>query len=799
MKLKNFAFFILLAFFVFLPFLWIPQGYLINSEDKGLMNYETLIPSAAYSWMDKFAYGDVAGPSNHSLVIPLGVFYYLLKYYLHLDSSLIQRIYFSLIILVLEISFFYFSKLFTNNKTIFLSGFAVYFLNFFVQNSFTFPAKIFQVILLPLSFFLFYRYLETSQKRYAALNFIVYFIFQGVFTNISQFIAVLPAYLFALVLFCIRYETSIKKMMRHIWSFFVIVLPIYFYQLIVWLFYYLNISNDLDKVPGFSQHYSNLSRILQFRGVWWENGSYKNIAYNPWLGFYDNKFIIIAGFLVVGFIFFLNYKLRAKKEVLLWSALFLTFIALSSGLIILPGVYEFLLNKCLFFDMFREPWAKFMPVVMLLFSIMTFYAMESIKHRKKFILIFFCFFTLVAIKGYPFFSQEFYPKNQEYRQTFIKPPTYWWEYKEWTRKLDDKNILPIPYFNSDFDWRYGWYGANKPGNYNSNMSYIFSSAKTFYPLIGYRPSEVADEFIKNSSLDFIKLGRVDYVLAEKDMIFLDNSDKYIWQNDAIRNYIDENPVAQFGDKLFVYRIKKEYQLPHFYTAKKIIFLKRGPEMLPKITAAPDYNLRTAIFVSSDNEDKMQRIKNLVPDGNSGWVSDNGNNTGPILEFAEVNPAKYRLRIHYAKSELPLIFSENFNVLWKLYLMDSGDLGKNYPDQSAKEIQGTIQNDKLSYGNFFETWFRRPIENDKNHLEVNGFANSWIIDPQKLCSENLRKCKINSDGTYDFEIVVEFWPQRLYDFSLIASLLIFFVCIGYLGYDMVRKKSIDKPKKNVEAS
>jgi hypothetical protein len=124
------------------------------------------------------------------------------------------------------------------------------------------------------------------------------------------------------------------------------------------------------------------------------------------------------------------------------------------------------------------------------------------------------------------------------------------------------------------------------------------------------------------------------------------------------------------------------------------------------------------------------------------------------------------------------------------------------DFVSDNFQGTIQNDNLPSGSIFETWFKNPIDDNKNHLEVNGYANSWVMDTDKICgaptSSALRApspykgegdnvCVKNTDGTYDFEMVVEFWPQRLFYIGLGISGTTLLACIGYLIYDWRKRK------------
>ena len=66
---------------------------------------------------------------------------------------------------------------------------------------------------------------------------------------------------------------------------------------------------------------------------------------------------------------------------------------------------------------------------------------------------------------------------------------------------------------------------------------------------------------------------------------------------------------------------------------------------------------------------------------------------------------------------------------------------------------------------FETWGRRPIAEERHYL-VNGYANSWYITPDEV------------DYQKDYELIVEFWPQRLF---YLGSALSFLALGGSLGY------------------
>lgn len=213
----------------------------------------------------------------------------------------------------------------------------------------------------------------------------------------------------------------------------------------------------------------------------------------------------------------------------------------------------------------------------------------------------------------------------------------------------------------------------------------------------------------------------------------------------------------------------------------------------------------------------------------------------IIEFKKINPAKYRVIIHHSSYPFLLTFTENFHPLWKAYLKDYhfnqdtnsminqlnsyykdsliieayqakkndllnyindgslstlGDMKiKNkiyyeyrdekivpkksenyYIDFISKNIKGTIQNNNLDRGNFYETFFSKELK--LPHQMVDGYANSWAIDPEDICINNTSVCLINKDGSYDFEIVIEFLPQKLANISYTISLVVIISLILY---------------------
>ena len=208
---------------------------------------------------------------------------------------------------------------------------------------------------------------------------------------------------------------------------------------------------------------------------------------------------------------------------------------------------------------------------------------------------------------------------------------------------------------------------------------------------------------------------------------------------------------------------------------------------------------------------------------------------PVIEYKKINSTKYKVVIHNAKWVFPLIFWESFHNWWMVYstnrleqnskkdifsILDNYKIvGGNEKDQAtstelidyikkwwidglkdedviwfvSKNKNNTIQNNNLKDGVIWDTWFEMSFLNE-THTITNWYANSWILDINKICwSEQSSNCKKNQNNTYDLELIIEFWPQRLLylwkwiSFSWISLLIV------YMFYYNYRQKKIKKLK------
>ncbi|HRZ95760.1 MAG TPA: hypothetical protein P5262_04340, partial [Candidatus Moranbacteria bacterium] len=462
---------------------------------------------------------------------------------------------------------------------------------------------------------------------------------------------------------------------------------------------------------------------------------------------------------------------------------------------------------------------------------------------------------IMAIKFYPY-----YTNFSQYKP--YKIPDYYYDYYEFTKsnKLQDKTqLLPVISWYQGYTWSNQAYDMQEPIGYFTAKPMFVNSA-TYEENFEEKTNGEISELLKKNSRDNLfgltSFRNMKYFLLRNDLQekYLEKSKK---DTESLKNSIDSNEdlklLKKFGD-LRLYSIDSKYFLPHFYVPKNSIISKRTTGELPRIFEQENYDISSAVFFEKQNEERARALNNLKEK----------NENNPVLEIKKINPTKYRIRVHQASGKFPLVFSESFHDGWKMYLakpnnfqfpISNGQIGykildNNGEDQASKSeliqyvkngwvtalgngkektivhkkwenmkekkdyeekynidfisknFQGTIQNDNLPDGNLTETWFKKPIDDNENHLMVNGYANAWAMDVNEICSASTSSalwapspykgegdigCIKNPNGTYDFEMVVEFWPQRLFYIGLFISAMTFLASMGYLLYNYNKRQ------------
>ncbi|MDD4409346.1 MAG: hypothetical protein PHW52_01695 [Candidatus Pacebacteria bacterium] len=139
-------------------------------------------------------------------------------------------------------------------------------------------------------------------------------------------------------------------------------------------------------------------------------------------------------------------------------------------------------------------------------------------------------------------------------------------------------------------------------------------------------------------------------------------------------------------------------------------------------------------------------------------------------FDLINPTKKMVHVKGATTPFFLAMSESYHPQWELQM-------------NNEKIQG-----------FLDSWWpfaKREKIGDEYHYKLANFLNAWYVDTAELCKDDNKACKKNEDGSYDIEMVVEFWPQRWFYLGLLISGTTLVGCVSYLGYDFVKNRKRKK--------
>jgi hypothetical protein len=123
-----------------------------------------------------------------------------------------------------------------------------------------------------------------------------------------------------------------------------------------------------------------------------------------------------------------------------------------------------------------------------------------------------------------------------------------------------------------------------------------------------------------------------------------------------------------------------------------------------------------------------------------------------LSYDDINPTSKRVRVKGASKPFYLGQRDTYHDQWEARLSTGNGIGVS----------------------------------PQNHLKLNGFMNGWYIDPATLCTSANSSCTRHSDGSYDFDILVGFKPQRWFYAGLLVSGIGFIGVAVYFGYLGVRR-------------
>lgn len=149
-----------------------------------------------------------------------------------------------------------------------------------------------------------------------------------------------------------------------------------------------------------------------------------------------------------------------------------------------------------------------------------------------------------------------------------------------------------------------------------------------------------------------------------------------------------------------------------------------------------------------------------------------------IEYRKISNTKYRVILKSASGNVPLIFTENYDVNWQAYVKSESD---SQTDTIKKSSGETIQNDNLPTGDLWETSGLKSIN---DHHKINGYSNVWYYQA--------------GPKPKDIEIIMEYKPQKLFMIGQFISvitlgfIILFFIIRNFLNVSFIRKNRTELP-------
>ena len=446
--------------------------------------------------------------------------------------------------------------------------------------------------------------------------------------------------------------------------------------------------------------------------------------------------------------------------------------------------------------------------------------------------------TLAKVPHYYYRAKNFFHRTKINYNIFILPNQGWNTYLHWHFGYDDGG----PYFYLLYD--HSEFSVQNNFLFFPLQDYNYPSLWVYLGMTSTKYVIMQNDTIQSKSNKIEFFGYSHYLkhLSKLELRYILNTSKGL------------KFVKRFG-KLGIYKLSNKYFLFKVWTPKKVIFVNHKLKLhdldnnMVRITMQNSFKVGTAIFAKlTSQKQKLEKVKNNELNNiinkysrqyslsNKKIIYGSLSNkllkisetvkeiTAPTIEFKEINPSKYAVIVHNAKTNFPLIFNLMYLAGWNVYpQVYPKSKGNNYSVANAvnhinqsnhynenssnsvnivksynetitfpgnkfisKDINGTIQNDNIPDGHILQTLFEKPLPS-KYHFVVNGYANSWWINLKYIKKLGPQYYKINKNGTYDFEFIIDYWPQRLLYIGIIISGTTVILFGLYLIYDAVKKR------------
>jgi len=814
--------------------------YPAGGDSSIFLNPPSLWRWISSAWDENLNYSLGGQTMSKNLIIPFVLFFKIFSFF---PLIVEQYLYFTLILAgsFLTNYYYFYCYIFRRGSAAFFSA-LIYVFNLFFFVSFLNYNIHLSFIILPLLFILCHAIVNFNYRRIIFWLILISCLLPAIFANPPATLPLFAVSFFYLIFLTIK-ERKIKEAKKFFATllFAIILFVIFnFWWIYPWLdviFFhkYVNIE-EINATSLSIFETTSLREAFRFSGSWAFDSYYLNFKKGKFDMFYTgNPIFLYCTYLVIIFAYLPLVFAKKNKNILFFLGLSIFGLILAKGdLKPLDKLYSYVWEYAPGMFMFREPYTKFMLIYVFALSILSGY---SILHYQKFKKIIYpLIFTAIFIPSIPFIIGGFISRNEAgpIKSTLVKVPAYLFDFERALAKEKiDYRVLSLPITSSHlYAWEHGFsistdvlkffmrkplliYGLEELPRFGTDL--INNAYNTliraqnsqnpdaedkefmqFLSLLNVRllaqenstdwrwitrheitkpPSEMSALLSRLEKKGFVTQDQTFGRFTKEYLSKIPNNIPEEWPPNRRLNPQEKEELSNaFYQELLnrpaiaLYKVSDEFFLPKIYAAAKT-YVVQNRDQIPLIFTQANYQTRSAIYLVNQNQGRekllaaMQNISNL-----------------PSLEFKKISATKYRVHVHNAANDFPLVFNNAFHQSWNLYLQKNQSSPPNN-NFVSENFFGTIQNDNLPDGKIYETWFRKPIFK-KNQLMANGYANGWWINLDQI--KKMGQYNSNEDSSIDFELVLEFQPEWLYFLATAISGIAVIGCALFILFDKIKR-------------
>lgn len=573
-----------------IPLLWFKKGLIIAHGDDALfLDPGAFFESIKWSW-DTFFYNCGGANNSMPLIFPLSLFWFLLSKS-GIGLAMIEMVWLTGVWFFTGLSVLYLGRILNLRPIASFFAMVLYLVNIFVaQQPLIYNFRL-PYMTLPLFLAFTIKGLDHGNNiiKYIILFSISTILLVSAWTNPPW---ILPSFILISFYLLYRLISAENKGERLRVIFFISGTALFTSLLNLWWFIpnLFTFSKSIGSIRGLNLNifigrgFYEAFRFLKSWAFGYSGYEYHKLYYNSWV-------VILTSYLIPIIVFSSLFR-RGKGFRDYWFFIFMSllFMFLAKGpLPPLGTVYDYMFRKIPGFVMFREPYTKFMPIVILSFAIFFGDSVSWIINRcRRNISIYFSLsvFFVVCIAGMPVFTRDIFwqrqngwKENKGERSAYVRIPEYWHLARDWFKShFKDGNLFALPRSTGVYNWSSGFNSSGTVAKYLLDTPIISCSgnSNTALRLL----NAIYDAFVEDRGnlCYLLRVFNISYIVHDKD-IYTNTNWRFHDVNYLPPHVMEKRLKKQGGldiqetiGHLDFYKIKDEYYLPKIYAANNLSYI-----------------------------------------------------------------------------------------------------------------------------------------------------------------------------------------------------------------------------------